>query len=70
MGLTPRAFSISAALSKGARLASMMGSTSQTAQTELVDLLQGIGVLPVVLDHVDVVGGGQETGEGGRLGVP
>lgn len=26
--------------------------------------------MPVVLNHIDVVGGGQEAGEGGRLGVP
>lgn len=47
-----------------------VSSTSQAAQAKLVDLLQGIRVLPIVLDHVDVVGGGQKTGEGGRLGVP
>lgn len=44
--------------------------TSQAAQPELVDLLEGIWILPVVLDHVDVVGGGQEARKGRRLGVP
>lgn len=44
--------------------------TSQAAQAELVDPLEGIRVLPVVLDDVDVVGGGQQAGKGGRLGVP
>lgn len=40
---------------------------AQTVKTELVDLSEGIGVLPVVLDDVDVVGGGQEAGEGRGL---
>jgi len=70
MGLTPRAFSISAALSKSLGTVEGISGTSQAAQAKLIDLLQGIRVLPIVLDHVDVVGGGQETGEGGRPGVP
>lgn len=70
MGLTPSAFSISAGLSNSLVVAERASSTSQAAQAKLINLLQGIRVLPVVLDHVDVVGGGQETGEGGRLGVP
>ena len=47
-----------------------MGCTSQATQTKLVDLLEGIWILPVVLDDVDVVGGGQEARKGRRLGVP
>jgi hypothetical protein len=70
MGLTPRAFSISAGVSKSLGMVEWVSSTSQAAQAKLIDLLQGIRVLPIVLDHVDVVGGGQKTGEGGRLGVP
>lgn len=70
MGLTPRAFSISAGLSERLGMVEGASATSQTAQSKLVNFLQGIRILPIVLDHVDVVGGGQETGEGGRLGVP
>ena len=42
----------------------------KTAQTELVDLCQGIGILPVVLDDIDVVGDSEEAGEGGTFRVP
>jgi len=70
MGLTPRAFSISACVSRGSAAEQGQWSTSQAAQAELVDFLEGVGVLPVVLDDIDVVGGGQETSEGRRLGVP
>lgn len=44
--------------------------TSQTVQTELIDLVQRGGVLEIVLDDIDVVGGGQKTCEFGRFGVP
>lgn len=37
---------------------------AETVQTELVDLGEGIGVLPVVLNDIDVVRGGQEASEG------
>lgn len=43
---------------------------AKTVKLELVDLRQGVWVLPVVLHDVDVVGGGEEAGESGRLGVP
>jgi hypothetical protein len=44
--------------------------TSQTVQAELIDLVQRRGVLEIVLDDIDVVGGGQKTCEFGRFGVP
>ena len=47
-----------------------MKSTSEAAQAELIDFLQSIRVLPVVLDDIYIVGGGEETCESGGLGVP
>lgn len=44
--------------------------TSETIQSELIDLIQRGRVLEVVLNDIDVIGGGQQTGEGGGLGVP
>lgn len=44
--------------------------TSQTVQAELIDLVQCSGVLEIVLDDIDVVGGGQKTCEFGSFGVP
>lgn len=43
---------------------------SQAIKLELVDLAKGVRVLPVVLHEVDVVGDGEEAGEGGGFGVP
>jgi hypothetical protein len=43
---------------------------AQTVKTELIDLGEGIWVLPVVLDDVDVVRGSQEASEGRGLRVP
>jgi hypothetical protein len=47
-----------------------MELTSQTAEPELIDLVQGIGVLPVVLNNVYVVGGCEETREVGGMRIP
>lgn len=44
--------------------------TSETAQTELVYLIKGIWILPIILDDVDVVRGGQEAGKCGGTGIP
>lgn len=41
--------------------------TAQAIEPELVDLIQGGRVLEIVLDDIDVVGGGQQTRELGRL---
>lgn len=41
--------------------------TAQAVEPELVDLIQGGWVLEIVLDDIDVVGGGQQTRELGRL---
>jgi hypothetical protein len=35
------------------------GGTSEAVQSELVDALQLVWVLPVILDDVDVVGSGE-----------
>lgn len=43
---------------------------AQTVKTELIDLGEGIWVLPVVLNDVDVVRGSQEASEGRGLRVP
>ena len=43
---------------------------AQTVETELIDLSEGIGVLPVVLNDIDVVRGSQEASESRRLGIP
>ena len=47
-----------------------MKGTSKAAQAELVDFLQSVRVLPVVLDDIYIVGGGEEACESGGLGVP
>jgi hypothetical protein len=44
--------------------------TSKAVQAELVYSLQHVGVLPVILNDVDVVRGGKQSSKGGRLGVP
>ena len=43
---------------------------AKAVKLELFDLIQGVWILPVVLDDVDVIGDSQETGEGGGFGVP
>lgn len=50
--------------------ANCLFNVAQTVEPELIDCIEGIGVLPVVLDDVNVVGGGQKTGEGGCFRVP
>jgi hypothetical protein len=41
--------------------------TSQAAQPKLVNLAQGIRVLPVILDDIDVVRGGQDARKRGSV---
>lgn len=43
---------------------------AQAVKLELVDLREGVGILPVVLYDIDVIGDGEEAGEGGGFGVP
>lgn len=40
--------------------------TSETIEPELINLFQGRRVLKVVLDDVDVVGGGEQSSKGRR----
>lgn len=47
-----------------------MNPTSQTAEPELVYLVEGIGVLPIVLNDIDVVGSCEEACEGRGLRIP
>lgn len=44
--------------------------TSQAAQPELIDLAEGIWILPVVLYDVDVIGGREKTSKSRGLRVP
>ena len=44
--------------------------TPQTAEPELIYLIESIGVLPVILDDIDVVGGCEETCEGRGMRIP
>ncbi len=44
--------------------------TSQVIQLELVDPVNGLRVLPVILDEVEVVGGCEQAGKCRRLRVP
>lgn len=73
-GATPRAFSTSVCIESAPvqtdHLHGKVTHTSETIQSELVDLVQSCGVLEVVLDDIDVVGGGQEAREGRSLGIP
>lgn len=39
-------------------------NVAETVETELIDLGQGVGILPVVLNDVDVIRSGQQTGKG------
>ena len=41
--------------------------TTKTIKSELIDLIQRGGVLEIVLDYIDVVGGSQKTCEFGCL---
>jgi hypothetical protein len=43
---------------------------AKAIKLELLDLVHGVWVLPIVLDDVDVVRDGQQAGEGGGFGVP
>lgn len=52
------------------RLRGKVTHTSETIQSELVDLVQSCRVLEVVLDDIDVVGGGQEAGICRGFGIP
>lgn len=76
-GATPRAFSTS--VHTESRVSISLSSacaegkserTSKTVEPKLVDLIQGSGILEIVLDDVNVIGGGQKTREFGRFGVP
>jgi hypothetical protein len=44
--------------------------TSETAQSKLIDPIESRWILNIVLDHIDIIGGGEETREGGGAGVP
>lgn len=44
--------------------------TTQAVQSELVNLVERGRVLEIVLNDVDIVGGGQKAGELGCFGVP
>lgn len=45
-------------------------NVAKTVETELIDLGQGVRILPVVLNDVDVIRSGQQAGKGRCLGVP
>ena len=45
-------------------------NVAEAVQFELVDLGESVGVLPVILHYIEVVGCGEEAGIGGSLGVP
>lgn len=49
---------------------SASGLTTQASQAELVQLANLVWVLNMILNDVDVVGAGQESGESRRLGIP
>jgi hypothetical protein len=44
--------------------------TSETAQSKLIDPIESRWILNIVLDHIDIIGGGEETREGGGARVP
>lgn len=71
IGVTPRAFSMSRySINAALKFAGSSCSTSETVETEHLHLVQSIGVGPVILDDVDVVGSGQQPSERGSLRVP
>lgn len=43
---------------------------AEGGELEFADLMQSVGVLPVVLNDVEVVGDGEEATEGGGFAVP
>lgn len=45
-------------------------NVAERVEAELVYCIEGGGVLHVVLDDVDIVGDGEETGKCRRLAVP
>jgi len=52
------------------RLVRVSLRTSKTVQPELIDLRQSVGVLPIILNDIDVVGSGEETSKGRRFRIP
>jgi hypothetical protein len=46
------------------------GLTPQTAQSKLVDLAEGIRVLPIVLNDIDVVRGSEKPRKRGGVRIP
>lgn len=44
--------------------------TSQAAQPELVDLAEGVRVLPIVLDDINVVRGCEDPSKCGGMRIP
>lgn len=73
-GATPSAFSTSVQISRILSKALYQkpregdcGRTAQAIKSELVNLIQGSRVLEIILDNIDVVGGGQQTRELGGL---
>jgi hypothetical protein len=44
--------------------------TSQAAQSKLVYLAEGIWVLPVILDNVDIIGSGEEASKRRGMRIP
>lgn len=44
--------------------------TSQTVQSKLIDPIESRWILNIVLDHIDIIGGGEETREGRGARVP
>lgn len=67
MGVTPIARSISSLVSKRGRGPAVKEPTSETVQSELVDLRKRLWVLPIVLDDIDVIRDSKETGESRSL---
>lgn len=45
-------------------------NVTKGVEAELVDCAERIGVLHIILDHINVVGHGEQAGKGGGFAVP
>lgn len=62
-GETPMAFSISIPRQRCRRQSAVCRHTAEAVELELIDAIDLIGVLPIVLDEIDVVRGGEQSSE-------
>ncbi len=69
-GETPMALSISCRTVRVTTRSPGFTLTAKAVELKLIDAIDRVGILPIVLDKVNVVGVGQQAGKGRGLGIP